>query len=149
MPANADIRALQPSDFSAVQALIKDIHAEQGLLPEFYWPADMVDEEWERARVFGFFGAEGLRAVILYREIPHVWEISLLATAPSAKRQGVMQLLLQHFLDARGRDRDVWLEVHEKNLAAQKLYEKLGFRRTGRRGQYYQDRGTAYLYSYP
>lgn len=143
------IRALQQTDFSAVRNLIEEVHGAQGLQAGFYWPADMVLEEWERARGWGAFEQEQLLGVILYREAPNVREISLLATSPAAQRRGVMRELLVSMINAIGHDEAIWLEVHEKNLAAQKLYEKLGFRRTGRRGQYYRDRGTAYLYSYP
>jgi ribosomal-protein-alanine N-acetyltransferase len=60
-----------------------------------------------------------------------------------------MEKLMRHLIDSKGQGRELWLEVHEVNVSAQNLYEKLGFRLSGRRPRYYKDGATALLYSCP
>jgi [ribosomal protein S18]-alanine N-acetyltransferase len=59
--------------------------------------------------------------------------------APSARRIGVGKRLLERLLDGarETHSTSVFLEVRESNVAARTLYEKLGFRETGRRKSYY------------
>lgn len=70
---------------------------------------------------------------------PREAEILNLAVWPERRRQGVATRLLESVLAEPGYS---WfLEVRESNLAARKLYEKMGFREVGRRPCYYQDTG--------
>ncbi|MFB3778882.1 MAG: GNAT family N-acetyltransferase [Bryobacteraceae bacterium] len=63
------------------------------------------------------------------------FEILNLAVAPESRRQGVAAALVGELLaEVRG---TVFLEVRASNLAARKLYEKLGFRPAGLRRDYY------------
>lgn len=67
--------------------------------------------------------------------------IVTLAVRPDARRQGVGELLVLGALElayAHGMAR-VTLEVRASNEAAQKLYERCGFRRAGVRLRYYTD----------
>jgi len=131
----------------AMRALIEAIHADQGLLPQFYWPADLLGAEMATADGVGVFEADELRGFVLYREMPGAWEISLVASHPRFRRQGYMEKLFAHLVAAKGQERELWLEVHEENVPAQKLYEKLGFKEVRRRPRYYKDGATAILYS--
>lgn len=133
----------------AMKSLVEAIHLEQGLLPQFYWPADMLGAEMATAEGVGIFEGESLAGFVLFREVPGAWEISLVASNPEFRRKGYMEKLIQHLIDSKGQGRELWLEVHEANVSAQNLYEKLGFRLSGRRPRYYKDGGTALLYSYP
>ena len=65
--------------------------------------------------------------------------VQTMAVAPSAQGQGVGALLLTELLEeaARRRQRVVSLEVRADNLAAQRLYDRSGFTRTGVRRGYY------------
>jgi ribosomal protein S18 acetylase RimI-like enzyme len=64
-------------------------------------------------------------------------EILNLAVAPSMRRKGVALRLLEEELE---RGEGAWfLEVRESNAAAIALYEGVGFRRVGRRKDYYYD----------
>lgn len=67
--------------------------------------------------------------------------ISTIAVHPDARRQGLGELLLSQVIDfALEKDAEfVTLEVRESNTAAQRLYGKYGFQRTGRRKRYYTD----------
>ncbi|UYL08486.1 GNAT family N-acetyltransferase [Bdellovibrio sp. SKB1291214] len=143
------IESLYSPHKAAMRDLISAIHDQIGLLPQFYWPADMLGAEMATAEAVGIFEGEELAGFILYREVPGAWEISLVATHPKFQRRGLMEKLIQHLIAAKGQRRELWLEVHESNHSAQKLYEKLGFKLTGRRPRYYKDGATALLYSCP
>lgn len=63
-----------------------------------------------------------------------------LATHPDHRRQGVAQAILNSFLRyGRQRLAYIGLEVREDNAPAIALYEKNGFRTTGRRKNYYSE----------
>jgi [ribosomal protein S18]-alanine N-acetyltransferase len=69
------------------------------------------------------------------------WELENIVVAPSSRRQGLGQQLLQALL-ATARETDsesVFLEVRDSNALARGLYEKTGFAQTGRRRSYYKD----------
>ena len=85
---------------------------------------------------------------ILLRSVVDALEISYLATAPAARKKGIMQALLARAAElAKAQKMAIWLEVHEQNEAARRLYEKFGFTQVGKRPYYYSDRGTAILYN--
>ena len=65
--------------------------------------------------------------------------VQTMAVAPSYQRQGIGALLLEELLAEAGRRRQqrVLLEVRADNAAAQRLYERYGFARTGVRRGYY------------
>jgi ribosomal-protein-alanine N-acetyltransferase len=135
------------ADRPFITKLVEDVVKSQGLLPEFYWPPTMLEDELKESVSWGCFLNDELAAVVLLREMPDVGEISLLATAPDYRRKGCMEFLLRGLFDAIGHNREIWLEVHENNHQAQQLYKKLGFRRDGVRSHYYKDGGSAVLYS--
>lgn len=141
------IEVLKGPHKPAMRALVEAIHAEQGLAPSFYWPQDLLGAEMATAEALGVFEGEVLTGFVLYRELPDVWEISLVASHPQWRRKGMMEALLRHMAAAKGQGRSLWLEVHEENVGAQKLYEKLGFREVRRRPRYYKDGASAILYS--
>ncbi|MEK2690650.1 GNAT family N-acetyltransferase [Bdellovibrio sp. GT3] len=143
------IESLYTPHKPAMRALVEAIHAQAGLLPQFYWPADMLGAEMATAEGVGIFEGEELAGFVLYREVPGAWEISLVATHPQFQRRGLMEKLIGYMIAAKGQGRELWLEVHENNESAQKLYEKLGFKLNGRRPRYYKDGATALLYSCP
>lgn len=133
----------------AMRRLVESIHTDQGLLPSFYWPNDLLGAEMATAEAVGIFDEEDtLIGFILYRDLPNAWEISLVASDPKFRRRGYMEKLFDFLIAAKGQDKELWLEVHEENVPAQKLYEKLGFKEVGRRPRYYNDGATAILYSH-
>ena len=72
-------------------------------------------------------------------QIAPEWELENIVVAAQARRSGVGESLLGALLDAAGQtdSKTVFLEVRESNAAARRLYEKLGFKETGRRKLYY------------
>jgi ribosomal-protein-alanine N-acetyltransferase len=67
--------------------------------------------------------------------------ISTIAVHPDTRRRGIGELLIVHAIeDALVYNAEfITLEVRVSNQAAQQLYEKYGFERTGRRRSYYSD----------
>jgi ribosomal-protein-alanine N-acetyltransferase len=84
-------------------------------------------------------GGSALLGFLIARHLAPEWELENLVVAPTARRMGVGKRLLESLLDAarETHSESVFLEVRESNLAARGLYEKLGFRETGRRKSYY------------
>ncbi len=69
-------------------------------------------------------------------------EITRIAVAPDARRQGLGRALLNAMLAAlapNGEPLTVYLDVRESNRAAQALYESLGFVQQGVRPRFYGD----------
>jgi len=83
----------------------------------------------------------GIEGFVIARCALDEWEIENLVVAGSKRRRGVGgELVRELLLLARQRSAtSVLLEVRESNLAARRLYEKLGFSETGRRRNYYLD----------
>src|SRR5690606_10204663 len=98
------------------------------------------ERELDRGLGLGIF-AEGyrLRSFILFTMSSDQYEISLLATDRFARRKGLMTQLLHYLRGTWKGGKALWLEVHEQNGAAQKLYEKQGFTFEGVRPRYYRD----------
>ena len=71
-----------------------------------------------------------------------VWHIMNIAVEPTRRREGVGTALLLTLIERIDEVRARFtLEVRESNVGAIALYERYGFRATGRRRRYYQDNG--------
>ncbi len=83
--------------------------------------------------------AEGIFAFILLRPAADEAEILTLATHPDSRRKGLAENLLTTAepLLALENVAGIFLEVRVDNFAAQKLYEKCGFRIVATRKNYY------------
>ena len=70
-------------------------------------------------------------------------EILSIGVAPDWQRAGLGTMLVEGLVRAskRGEAKRVFLEVAEDNVAARALYDKLGFKETGRRKGYYKRAG--------
>lgn len=73
-----------------------------------------------------------------YADVFHLMNV---AVDPDLRRRGVAARLIERMLDEGGRDERYTLEVRVSNHAAIAMYERLGFRRAGRRRRYYGDNG--------
>ena len=69
------------------------------------------------------------------------WEIENVVVAPEKRRRGIgIKIIRELLLQARSAGAtSVLLEVRESNMAARRLYEKLGFSQQGRRSNYYRE----------
>ena len=95
-------------------------------------------------------GSSALAAFLVARHSPPEWELENIVVAREVRGTGTGKKLMDTLLvQARQTSSDaVLLEVRESNAAARRLYEKLGFRETGRRKAYYTNPGEdAVLYS--
>jgi ribosomal-protein-alanine N-acetyltransferase len=110
------------------------------------WTRDLLKQELEIGQGVGLdVDGFGLAAFALFRLYELHREITVLATHPDRQRKGDMQFLLSYMLERKSPQERIWLEVHDGNVPALKLYENLGFQHVGRRPKYYRDGGDALL----
>jgi ribosomal protein S18 acetylase RimI-like enzyme len=131
---------------TALRDLVRALRASRA--PGFNWSDEGFAQEWDRSLRLGALVKDVWVGLILARDLGGTVEISLLGTHPDYQRRGIMLRLLQDFLGSLRPGCEVWLETHIANVAAQKVYERLGFSEQGRRPRYYADGGTSLLYTY-
>ena len=73
-----------------------------------------------------------------YADVFHLMNV---AVDPDRRRLGIAERMVERMLAEAGRDERYTLEVRVSNHGAIAMYEKLGFRRAGRRRRYYSDNG--------
>jgi [ribosomal protein S18]-alanine N-acetyltransferase len=116
-------RAVEPHNHSA-ERIVLVVEADAGTLGSF-----MAD------------GRPALPGFLVARHVASEWELENIVVSPAYRRRSVATRLLTAFLE-RARETEshvVFLEVRESNHPARKLYQKVGFRETGRRKLYYSD----------
>ncbi len=86
----------------------------------------------ERQRIVGYLGMW---------EVFDEGHITNLASHPEFRRRGVAEALLKHLIKLAPQQgiQHLTLEVRRSNVAAQSLYQKLGFVHMGMRRKYYLD----------
>jgi ribosomal protein S18 acetylase RimI-like enzyme len=110
------------------------------------WNRGHFQTELEQGQVWvNEHSAGAINSFVFCRNNGQAWELTQLATDPAHWKQGHMVKLLKHVIATLAPP--FWLEVHELNSPACRLYEKLGFKEVGRRTRYYLDGGSAVLYS--
>ncbi|MCB9667816.1 MAG: ribosomal protein S18-alanine N-acetyltransferase [Myxococcales bacterium] len=114
-------------------------------LASFSNPWSIADFQTELVHPFGcslvVTEARHVLGFVCGRLVADEAEILTLATATHHRRGGVAARLVARFvqLAAERGAKHVYLEVRQSNLAAQSLYESLGFRRIMVRASYYAD----------
>lgn len=73
-----------------------------------------------------------------YADVFHLMNV---AVDPERRRLGIAERMIGRLLAEAGAEERYTLEVRVSNHAAITMYEKLGFRRAGRRRRYYSDNG--------
>jgi ribosomal-protein-alanine N-acetyltransferase len=83
--------------------------------------------------------ASSLQGFLVARHVAAEWELENIVVAPTARRKGLGQQLLDALLAAarESGSSSVFLEVRESNASARSFYEEAGFKQTGRRKSYY------------
>ncbi|AGH95771.1 GNAT family N-acetyltransferase [Pseudobdellovibrio exovorus] len=110
----------------------------------FNWSAETLAEELNHVFTILAEQSEEVRGFVCYRELSEAFEISVLATHPSFQRTGIQTELVLYLQKlAATHNKNVWLEVHQKNTAALGFYQKLGFQTLRIRSHYYSDGGGA------
>lgn len=129
----------RPQAVSLAHAVaLAELHASV-FAPREAWDAHAFAGQLEQPPVFGLVSGEV--GLILARAIADQSEILTLAVLPGARRRGVGTALLRAAMGVaaeRGAT-TMYLEVSAKNAGALALYEATGFRRVGRRANYYPD----------
>jgi ribosomal-protein-alanine N-acetyltransferase len=101
--------------------------------------ADLFIPEKQRLLLVAEGSPDEVLGFLVARHVDLEWELENIIVAPGARRRGIGKRLLDDLL-GRARETNsaaVFLEVRESNAAARSLYEKAGFKQTGRRNQYY------------
>ena len=139
---------LQAADAEAVFEILRPIYSQPQFPLGGSWNLRLIEQELDNGHGLGLFEQRQLIAFILFRILAGAWDVVILGTHPDWQRQGQMEKLIQYWVASKPAEFEVWLEVHENNLAAQNLYKKLGFRQVGRRTRYYPDGSSAILYNF-
>lgn len=84
---------------------------------------------------------DGIVGYLVCSRYADVWHLMNVAVDPERRREGIAERLLDELLAVAGRDGRYTLEVRVSNHGAIAMYERIGFRRAGRRRRYYHDNG--------
>lgn len=84
---------------------------------------------------------EGIAGYLVCSRYADVWHLMNVAVDPGRRREGIAERMIEELLNGAGRDGRYTLEVRVSNFGAIAMYERLGFRRAGRRRRYYHDNG--------
>lgn len=145
MNENFFFREATSADHLEIECLFKKIRLQFLNPAQFNWPDDQIQQELMKSHFYLSWGlSHGIYAFIAYRVNGDWVEIMALGTDPDFSKRGIMQALLNDFVQKYSKQGlQVALEVHELNQAAISLYEKCGFKLVRIRKSYYKDGGAA------
>lgn len=115
------------------------------------WKFESIAEILKSSRVFGLIQPSEdktkfeILAFIVFRDLIDVAEVLLLGTKFEYQSQGLMKEL---FVKLKEEYQEIWLEVHELNIKAFRLYEQELFKVDGVRPNYYTDGKAALVMSW-
>ena len=130
------VRAMQESDLEQVSVLEKNTFSTPWSKQDF---KDALTKDCYR-----FYVAEEEGIILATAGLIQSFEeadITNVAVLPQKRRQGIAETLLNYAMED-GAEHGIFaytLEVRESNLAAVKLYEKLGFVKEGIRKNFYEN----------
>jgi len=116
---------------------------EAELFPHDPWSAEQVWSELAHVPDSRWYAVEeddaGIAGYVGLMAVPPEGDVQTVAVAPRAQGTGLGRRLLGALLDeaARRGCTQVFLEVHDTNEPALRLYERAGFEKQGRRRDYY------------
>jgi ribosomal-protein-alanine N-acetyltransferase len=119
-------------------AIMADLHA--ACFDEARWDKKQIADSLAlvTTKAWGFFGDNRLIGFIIAQMLADQSEILTLCVEPSSRKHGYGQKLVRIVIDSAQAASRIFLEVAADNLAAIKLYEKMGFHREGIRQNYYR-----------
>jgi len=133
------VRAALPADLDRVVRIARQCR-DAAQWPDHEFQRSLAPDAPPSRIALVILDADRVQGFIIGRTAGDQWEIENVAVDPSKRRQGLGAELVREFLNrTRGGANEVFLEVRESNLAAHKLYEKMGFVQVGRRKSYYQE----------
>lgn len=112
------------------------------------WASKKIGEHLASPGVQGFGWVVGgeLAAVVVGRNLGEAFEVDFLGTQGKFRRRGHMSDLMAAIFALPG-IKNLWLEVHDDNIAARDFYQKIGMTQVGVRPGYYRDGGDSHLFS--
>lgn len=112
----------------------------------FNWNQQTALDEIRAAANLAAMSEGHIKSFITYRNYDDRLEVSALGTDPDLQHLGYGQLLLKELKKcATGQKKPIWLEVHEHNIKALRLYQSGGFMVVNRRKSYYSDLADAFV----
>jgi [ribosomal protein S18]-alanine N-acetyltransferase len=136
------IRAATPEDVPAIRALERQTDTAAHWAARGYDALFAADAPARIALVaVAELAVTQVIGFVIARCTPNDWEIENVVVARERQGLGIATRLIQELVQQShtGGATSVLLEVRESNLAARRLYEKLGFSERGRRSNYYRD----------
>ena len=126
-------------------AALEDVNAILAVEQQAATAGHFAAEQYEQRVAGGFVHVAesdgALCGFLCARDVAREWEIENVVVPPSSRRRGIGDRLLAEFVQhARKRKATaIWLEVRASNQAARQLYEKHGFKESGKRRAYYRN----------
>ena len=140
------VRKYKPEDLDQILSWLPQLQGSA-----FNWSHATLESELKFAEAWILADQSGkVCAFVCERFLPDFVEWTVLAVAPGQQGMGKMKRLLNDritALRAAKSTEKILLEVHAGNLGAVKLYENLGFQKTGSRARYYSDGSDALIFS--
>ena len=129
------IRAAALNDVPAILAI------EQQSPSAAHWTSEQYNKLVGSGVVMVAEEAGQLRGFVCAKAVAGEWEIENVVVAAGFLRRGIADELVGELIRRAKNEAAsaILLEVRESNLPARALYEKRGFRETGRRRAYYSD----------
>lgn len=140
-------RSLDSSDRSAIEYILNSRNDLSSV--GVSWTIGSILSEMANSKSIGFFNPK-LDSFILYKDLAAVAEIVVIFSRyPSfGAARTVLEFLITSNSQVSGvAFEEVWLEVHEENQRAIRLYESIGFKKVSTRKSYYPDGKTAINYN--
>lgn len=133
------VRAAVPADLDRVLQIARECR-DAAQWPDHEFQRSLAPDALPYRIALVILGSDRVQGFIIGRIAGDQWEIENVAVDPMKRKQGLGAGLVREFLNrTRTGANEVFLEVRESNLAARKLYEKMGFVQVGRRKSYYQE----------
>jgi [ribosomal protein S18]-alanine N-acetyltransferase len=131
---------LNPQDLSAVILIANELNR-----AAFDWGPIELEESFKYNEVWGLINENDIVGFAIIADRSVAWELlSICVSRPHhGKKWG--EYFLRQLITAKQQKPEWWLEVHEKNEIAQKLYLSCGFKPQGRRLRYYKDGAAAII----
>lgn len=107
--------------------------------------AENLADSYRHFKHLGLFSGNRLIAFVLYSVVADEAEIIHLVCDQAEQGKGYAYRLFTQLMDKETHVKIWHLEVRAGNMAAQRLYEKLGFAHVGRRKSYYRNQEDALL----
>jgi ribosomal-protein-alanine N-acetyltransferase len=134
-PMPVTIRSAAPDDVTAILAI------ETESATAAHWSRNQYEPCFAHRSILVAEENGNISGFLCARLVANEWEVENIVVAEAARRRGIAHDLLEELM-RRANSQEataIWLEVRESNHPARQLYEKYGFRETGKRRAYYRN----------